>query len=83
MTDGIYRAWLQLLVDGNQNMIRVWGGGIYENDVFYDICDGMWPSFPIKRHFSDDNHIRAWYTRMAGFLIWLWTGALILFPSNL
>ncbi|KAJ6599110.1 glycoside hydrolase family 2 protein [Mycena vulgaris] len=41
VTDERYRAWLQLLVDGNQNMIRVWGGGIYEADAFYSICDEL------------------------------------------
>lgn len=36
-----YRAWLQLMVNGNQNMVRIWGGGIYEHDAFYDICDEL------------------------------------------
>lgn len=36
-----YRKWLEMMVDGYQVMIRVWGGGIWEEDVFYDICDEL------------------------------------------
>ena len=34
-----YEKLIQTAVDENINMLRVWGGGIYENDIFYDLCD--------------------------------------------
>ncbi|KAG8881418.1 hypothetical protein FRB97_009613 [Tulasnella sp. 331] len=41
ITPDRYRKMLEAVVDGNQNMVRVWGGGVYEPGVFYDICDEL------------------------------------------
>ncbi|WP_319500509.1 glycoside hydrolase family 2 protein [uncultured Draconibacterium sp.] len=39
VTDENYRKVVENAKNANNNMLRVWGGGIYENDIFYDLCD--------------------------------------------
>ncbi len=36
-----YRYLLTKAAECNMNIMRVWGGGIYENDIFYEICDEL------------------------------------------
>ncbi len=39
LTEDRYRRLLDACVEANMNMIRLWGGGLYEADVFYELCD--------------------------------------------
>ncbi|MGW0466297.1 glycoside hydrolase family 2 protein [Streptomyces sp. NPDC003027] len=36
-----YRTRLAQAAGANIDLVRVWGGGIYEDDAFYDVCDEL------------------------------------------
>jgi beta-mannosidase len=46
-----YEELIQVTVLANMNMLRIWGGGIYEDDIFYDLCDEhgimVWQDFMV------------------------------------
>jgi beta-mannosidase len=49
VTNKQYEKLLSDAVTSNMNMLRVWGGGIYENNIFYELCDAkgilVWQDF--------------------------------------
>ncbi len=47
---GLYQSLLADAKEANMNFLRVWGGGLYEDDLFYNTCDELgilnWQDFP-------------------------------------
>ena len=41
VTEANYRRILQSAKDANMNMIRLWGGGYYETEQLYQLCDEL------------------------------------------
>jgi beta-mannosidase len=67
ITPAVIRDLLDSAKAGNMNMLRIWGGGQYEPDYFYDLCDELglliWHdfmfacmSYPSDRAFLADVH---------------------------
>ena len=65
ITPAVVRDLLESAKAVNMNMLRVWGGGQYEPDYFYELCDELgimiWQdlmfscmSYPSNREFLDD-----------------------------
>ncbi|KAL3196771.1 hypothetical protein MRX96_015385 [Rhipicephalus microplus] len=65
VTEAYVRDLLQSAKDANMNMIRVWGGGTYETDHFYDLADELgiliWQDlmFSVSEYPSDNNFLRS------------------------
>jgi len=49
ITEAMLDGLLKSAVDANMNMLRIWGGGYYPEDMFYDLCDRygilLWQDF--------------------------------------
>jgi beta-mannosidase len=83
-----YEQLIKAAKEANINMIRVWGGGVYEDDIFYDICDkygimfwqdfmfagAMYPAYPAMEQ-SIEREVRYQVERLRKHpCIALWCG---------
>lgn len=64
-TKADYDARLQQAAEAHLNLLRVWGGGYYENPDFYRLCDRLgilvWQDFMFASAYYPD---RRWFTEM-------------------
>jgi beta-mannosidase len=63
-----YTTLIREAVEANFNMLRIWGGGLFERDIFYKLCDQngllIWHDFMMacstypdhRREFVDEMH---------------------------
>ncbi len=62
---GDYRELIEAAVGVNMNILRVWGGGYYEDKAFYDICDELgvmvWQEFMFACAYYPDEE---WFHEM-------------------
>lgn len=62
VTDDDYEKLLHAAAEANINMLRVWGGGYYETDKFYELCDRLgimvWQDFMFACAYYPD---RQWF----------------------
>lgn len=62
ITDDDYRRLIETAADANINMLRVWGGGVYESDEFYRLCNEkgimVWQDFMFACSYYPD---RKWF----------------------
>ncbi|KAK7753810.1 hypothetical protein SLS62_004176 [Diatrype stigma] len=81
-----YRDWMRLMVEGNQIMVRVWGGGIYESESMIEACDefgilvwhdfqfacGSYPTYPsyLKSVEEEARQAVRLFRTHPSFLIW-------------
>lgn len=47
-----YQTLFRDMKEANMNMVRIWGGGTYENNLFYDLADEngilVWQDFSLR-----------------------------------
>lgn len=60
VTEEKYRVLTAEAAEANFNMLRVWGGGLYERDIFYSLCDEkgilLWHDFMFACSTYPDHH---------------------------